>query len=136
MSYVVKSGDTLSAIASRNDTTVQAILAANPQIKNANSIYVGQKINLPAAKPSTPAPPAKPPAKPPSEGTGGTPADSGTHGGGGASPPATGPWHLPTSGAARKLAKSDFEAAARELGCETAAVRAVAEVESGGRTGF
>lgn len=31
---------------------------------------------------------------------------------------------------------SDFKKAARELACETAAVRAVADVESGGRTGF
>lgn len=44
--YTVKSGDTLSAIASRNGTTVQAILAKNPSIKNANLIYAGQVIKL------------------------------------------------------------------------------------------
>ena len=42
----VKSGDTLSAIAWRNGTTVSAILAKNPSIKNANLIYAGQVIKL------------------------------------------------------------------------------------------
>jgi hypothetical protein len=129
MSYVVKSGDTLGAIASRYDTTVQAILSANPQIKNANAIFVGQQIKLPSGGGQTPAP-----SKPPSNGSnGGTPAPSQSSQGG---PPATGPWTLPKEGAARRLAASDFVAAARNLECETAAVRAVAEVESGGRTGF
>jgi murein DD-endopeptidase MepM/ murein hydrolase activator NlpD len=130
MSYVVKSGDTLAAIASRNHTTVQAILAANKQIKNPNQIFVGQKINLPSATPNAPTPQ---PPKPPQPSTP-TPEPGPSPQGGG--PPATGPWTLPTSGAARKLASSDFVAAANSLGCETAAVRAVAEVESGGRTGF
>ena len=129
MSYVVKSGDTLGAIASRHNTTVQAILAANPQIKNPNAISVGQQIKIPSSAPSTPPPKPAEPTNP----TGGTPAPSGSSQGG---PPATGPWTLPTSGAARKLAASDFVAAATNLSCETAAVRAVAEVESGGRTGF
>lgn len=44
--YTVKSGDTLSAIASRNGTTVSAILAKNPSIKDANLIYAGQVIKL------------------------------------------------------------------------------------------
>lgn len=45
--YTVKSGDTLGAIAARNGTTVDAILKANPQIKNPNQISVGQQIKLP-----------------------------------------------------------------------------------------
>ena len=40
--YTVRSGDTLGAIASRNGTTVSAILAKNPSIKNANLIYAGR----------------------------------------------------------------------------------------------
>lgn len=44
--YTVKSGDTLSAIASRNGTTVSAIMAKNPSIRNANLIYAGQVIRL------------------------------------------------------------------------------------------
>jgi LysM repeat protein len=45
-SYSVQSGDSLSAIAARNGTTVEALMAANPGITNANSIQVGQNINI------------------------------------------------------------------------------------------
>lgn len=45
-SYTVVSGDTLSAIARRNSTTVQNILSLNPQIKNPNLIYPGQVFQL------------------------------------------------------------------------------------------
>ena len=40
------------------------------------------------------------------------------------------------TGAATPIANADYERAAEKLACEVAAVRAVAEVESGGRTGF
>lgn len=43
----VKAGDTLSGIAKKNGTTLKAILAANPNIKNANQIRVGQTIKMP-----------------------------------------------------------------------------------------
>ena len=46
--YVVQYGDTLRIIAARYGTTVSDILAVNPQIWNANLIYAGQVINLPA----------------------------------------------------------------------------------------
>lgn len=46
--YVVKSGDTLRKIAARFNTTWDALLKMNPQIKNPNIIYVGQKINVPS----------------------------------------------------------------------------------------
>jgi LysM repeat protein len=46
--YTVQSGDTLRIIAARFSTTVEAILKVNPGITNANLIYVGQGINLPA----------------------------------------------------------------------------------------
>lgn len=45
--YTVKKGDTLSAIAKKYNTTVEAIMRANPQIKDANKIYVGQVIQIP-----------------------------------------------------------------------------------------
>ena len=45
-SHTVKSGDTLSQIAKRKGTTLKALLAANPSIKNANAIRVGQKIKM------------------------------------------------------------------------------------------
>jgi len=45
--YVIQRGDTLSSIARRNNTTVQAILAVNPQITNPNIIFVGRTIQIP-----------------------------------------------------------------------------------------
>ena len=42
-----KAGDTLSAIAKQNGTTVSKIMAANPSIKNANSIQAGASYKLP-----------------------------------------------------------------------------------------
>ena len=45
-SVVVKPGDTLSKIAAANGTTVQAIMAANPSIKDANKIAAGQTVKL------------------------------------------------------------------------------------------
>jgi lysozyme len=43
--YTIKSGDTLSAIASRNKTSVKQLQQWN-KIKNANRIYAGQKIRV------------------------------------------------------------------------------------------
>lgn len=42
--YTVVKGDTLSKIAKKNNLTLSALLAMNPQIKNPNRIYPGQKI--------------------------------------------------------------------------------------------
>lgn len=56
---VVK-GDTLSAIAKANNTTVAKIAAANPQISNVNKINVGQKVVIPAATPAKTSTPAAP----------------------------------------------------------------------------
>ena len=49
----VKKGDTLSAIAKANKTTVAAIAKANPSIKNVNVIRVGQKVVVPGATSAT-----------------------------------------------------------------------------------
>ncbi len=46
-SYVVKTGDTLSAIARRFGVTLQAILAANPDITDPRHIRAGQIILIP-----------------------------------------------------------------------------------------
>lgn len=43
----VKSGDTLSQIAKSKGLTLASLMAANPGIKNANQIRVGQKIKMP-----------------------------------------------------------------------------------------
>ena len=44
--YIVKKGDTLSAIAVKYHTTVNKLVALNPHIKNPNLIYVGDVIRL------------------------------------------------------------------------------------------
>lgn len=51
--YTVQKGDTLWDIAKKNNTTVDAITAANPNIKNPNLIYSGNVINLPDAQVQT-----------------------------------------------------------------------------------
>ncbi len=43
----VKSGDTLSQIAKSKGLTLKSLMAANPGIKNANEIRVGQSIKMP-----------------------------------------------------------------------------------------
>lgn len=45
--YTVRSGDVLSRIARRYNVSLSSLLAANPQITNANRIRSGQVINLP-----------------------------------------------------------------------------------------
>ncbi len=47
MTYVVKAGDTLSKIATRNGITLAQLLQLNPSITNPNKISAGDKINLP-----------------------------------------------------------------------------------------
>lgn len=44
--YTVKKGDTLSRIAMRFNTTVDELMKLNPQIKNPNLIYAGQRIRV------------------------------------------------------------------------------------------
>lgn len=45
--YTVQKGDTIWKIASRNQVGMSEIIAANPQIKNPDLIYPGQKITIP-----------------------------------------------------------------------------------------
>jgi spore coat assembly protein SafA len=45
--YTVQRGDTLWDIAKRHGVSLQALIAANPQIQNPNLIYPNQVINLP-----------------------------------------------------------------------------------------
>lgn len=44
--YIVKRGDTLSGIARKYRTTVGVLCSYNPNIKNADLIYIGQKIRV------------------------------------------------------------------------------------------
>lgn len=48
--YAVVEGDTLDALATKYNTTVDAILRANPSITNPNLIYIGQQIVIPVGK--------------------------------------------------------------------------------------
>jgi len=57
--YIVARGDTLRSLASRFGTTVDALLAANLDITNANVIYEGQRLKV-YSGPVTP-PPNNPP---------------------------------------------------------------------------
>jgi LysM repeat protein len=50
--YTVQAGNTLFGIARAFSVTVEALLNANPQITNANVIFVGQVICIPNAPPS------------------------------------------------------------------------------------
>ncbi len=49
--YTVKPGDSLFSIAKKFGVTVNSILAANPQIADPNSLFVGQQIRIPVGKP-------------------------------------------------------------------------------------
>ena len=46
-SYTVRQGDTLWAIAKAQGISLQALLEVNPQIRNPNRIYPGDKVVLP-----------------------------------------------------------------------------------------
>lgn len=45
--YIVQKGDTLWGIAKRYQVALTALIAANPQIKNPNLIYVGNRVRIP-----------------------------------------------------------------------------------------
>lgn len=47
MNYTIRWGDTLSGLARRYGTTVNALMRANPYIRNANLIYAGRQLNIP-----------------------------------------------------------------------------------------
>src|SRR5690349_17613443 len=78
MSYQVKSGDTMTAIAARNHVSLAALEKANPQVKNPNLIFVGQKLNIPGQKDTFE---PKPPAHSGTSGTSGTAGPSPVSGG-------------------------------------------------------
>ncbi|ATB44211.1 phage tail length tape measure protein [Cystobacter fuscus] len=48
--YRIRSGDTLSSIAQRYNTSVDALMKANTQIKDPNLILADDKLNIPGAK--------------------------------------------------------------------------------------
>lgn len=50
--YTIQWGDTLRKVADRYNISLASLLALNPQISNANLVYIGQVINVPAGAPS------------------------------------------------------------------------------------
>lgn len=50
-SYTVKKGDTLGALAKRYGMTLKEFMSLNPEIKDPNKIFVGQKLRLKAPEP-------------------------------------------------------------------------------------
>lgn len=71
LTYTVQAGDLLSTIAQNFGVTVDAILAANPDVEDANVIQVGDELVIPAA------PPAEGETATATDGTGGTATDGG-----------------------------------------------------------
>jgi murein DD-endopeptidase MepM/ murein hydrolase activator NlpD len=53
--HIVQPGETLTRIASRHETTISAIVAAN-DLANPSLIFVGQRLVIPGSTPSTPLP--------------------------------------------------------------------------------
>lgn len=56
--HTVRPGDTLSAIATRYGVNLGQLQAANPGLRNPNSLQIGQRLNLPGRAPAAPARPA------------------------------------------------------------------------------
>jgi LysM repeat protein len=67
--YIVRAGDTLSSIARAHGTTVNALSATNRL--TSHTIYVGQRLTIPAGGTTPVQPPVSPPVTNPVPGTGG-----------------------------------------------------------------
>src|SRR3954451_9082870 len=50
--YVVRSGDTFTAIAARFGVTLATLEAANPQVTDPNHIFPGQVVTIPGSSPA------------------------------------------------------------------------------------
>lgn len=77
--YRIRTGDSLSGIANRYNTSVSALMKANPSITNANLIYAGRNLNIPGARDTFS-------AKPPSHAPGTRPSAPSTRPSGPSSP--------------------------------------------------
>lgn len=52
-SYTIQRGDTLSAIARQHGVSLSELLAANPQVRNPNVIYPGDRLDIPSGNGGT-----------------------------------------------------------------------------------
>jgi hypothetical protein len=112
--YTIKSGDTLSGIAQRNNTTVSALMKANPQISNKNLIYTGKSLNIPGKTDGFQGGPSRPAG-------GGKPGTGGT---GGAAPTSSGPASQGPKGSPFEIAKAELGKNAGSLKLEKSGVGA------------
>lgn len=64
--HIVKSGDTLGSIASQNKVSLEALLAANPEIQDPDRIRIGQVIRIPSQATPTVGPDQPEEVQPPS----------------------------------------------------------------------
>lgn len=62
--YKIVGGDTLSALARKYGTTISALMAANPSIKDPNKIYAGRTLNIPGKEEKKEKPELEPKAEP------------------------------------------------------------------------
>ncbi|MCK9470012.1 MAG: N-acetylmuramoyl-L-alanine amidase [Porticoccaceae bacterium] len=62
--YTVVAGDSMGVIAGKLSTTLNALIAVNPQVTNPNLIRAGQVLNVPGAAAPVPEPEKPPVAKP------------------------------------------------------------------------
>lgn len=53
MAYTIQSGDTLGGLATSNNTSVDALMKANPSITDPNKIFAGSSLNIPTANTTT-----------------------------------------------------------------------------------
>ena len=51
--YIIARGDTMLKIAKKFGVTMEALLAANPKIKNPNKIGIGDPVNIPVPEPDS-----------------------------------------------------------------------------------
>ena len=56
MAYIIQKGDRLGSLAKQYNTTVDQLMALNPQITNPNKIYAGDSLNLPGQVQAGPEP--------------------------------------------------------------------------------
>ncbi|MDQ3266854.1 MAG: LysM peptidoglycan-binding domain-containing protein [Myxococcota bacterium] len=92
MSIQIKAGDTLSALASRFGTSVNALMKVNPQIQNKDLIFTGAQLQVPGATDGFDGPGASGPGGP--GGTGG-PGGAESVGGASSGPGTRGPGGSP-----------------------------------------
>jgi LysM repeat protein len=52
VTYTVKQGDTMTSIAKAHGVDVNALIAANKQIKNPNDLQIGDVLTIPTPSPS------------------------------------------------------------------------------------